>query len=336
MDKLHEYEVFDSDYSEEISDGIVEEAISRFVSLSSAFIIRYIIRPYSAWSSQTYEGNRISHSIGILGPSKSKKDRTESNIFAFNQEDFLKIIGSSHDSILAVDRNGNILAVENLNMQNDDDVARQMQAPISMAHLARWTHGGKIALTVTRSGEILLFKDRTLCFAKRRGSWRYFPHDLITKKMFRSGEHDETSMKLRKAMYLTALDTAFNRSGACLGLIKNTVDMSALKCLPQSCLLEARRSKCSLFLASIISGKKFYNLSRTIRAELCALDGATILASDGTIIAAGAILKTGGNSEGGGGRSAAAKALSKYGLGIKVSNDGYITIKVNRKQFSFA
>jgi hypothetical protein len=44
----------------------------------------------------------------------------------------------------------------------------------------------------------------------------------------------------------------------------------------------------------------------------------------GTVTAAGAIVRVGGGSDGGG-RRAAAKALSRLGLAIKVSADGGIT-----------
>ena len=53
------------------------------------------------------------------------------------------------------------------------------------------------------------------------------------------------------------------------------------------------------------------------------MDGATVIDSDGTIIAVGAILKIEAGSEGGG-RLAAATTLSKYGVAIKISQDGII------------
>jgi DNA integrity scanning protein DisA with diadenylate cyclase activity len=68
---------------------------------------------------------------------------------------------------------------------------------------------------------------------------------------------------------------------------------------------------------------RFYALDRRLRQELVAIDGATVLDSEGRILAVGAILKIDGGSSGGG-RLAAAKELSKLGLGIKVSQDGGI------------
>ena len=54
------------------------------------------------------------------------------------------------------------------------------------------------------------------------------------------------------------------------------------------------------------------------------MDGATIIDFDGTIIAAGAILKIEAGSIGGGGRLAAAMDLAKYGISLKISQDGVI------------
>jgi hypothetical protein len=76
-------------------------------------------------------------------------------------------------------------------------------------------------------------------------------------------------------------------------------------------------------IAAMIGTKKFFELDRRLRQELVAIDGATVLDHEGKVLAVGAILRIGGGSTGGG-RLAAAKALSSLGLGIKVSQDGGI------------
>ena len=76
-------------------------------------------------------------------------------------------------------------------------------------------------------------------------------------------------------------------------------------------------------LIKIIRGRKFHELGRKLRLELMGIDGATIVDYDGTIIAVGAIIKIEAGSSGGG-RLAAAKILSNYGISIKISNDGSI------------
>ena len=73
----------------------------------------------------------------------------------------------------------------------------------------------------------------------------------------------------------------------------------------------------------MINGRKFYELSRKLRQELISVDGATIINNDGDVVAVGAIImiETGGFS---GGRLAASKTLSKYGVSLKISADGQI------------
>ena len=55
------------------------------------------------------------------------------------------------------------------------------------------------------------------------------------------------------------------------------------------------------------------------------VDGAFVIDTTGNVIAVGSILSVSPGSDEGG-RSAAAKALSRHGIGIKVSEDGDITI----------
>ena len=94
------------------------------------------------------------------------------------------------------------------------------------------------------------------------------------------------------------------------------------------------RNNCykTLALQKLIAGKKFYELTRKMREDLVALDGALIVDYDGTIIAAGAILKIEAGSSGGGGRLAATRTLAKYGVTIKISQDGIMQGFCNDKK----
>ena len=72
-------------------------------------------------------------------------------------------------------------------------------------------------------------------------------------------------------------------------------------------------------------------MDRKLRCELIALDGACIIdARQGTIYSFGAIIQNDSGSATGG-RSAAAKKLSRYGIAIKISTDGYIDVFVNEE-----
>lgn len=72
-----------------------------------------------------------------------------------------------------------------------------------------------------------------------------------------------------------------------------------------------------------ILGLPFHRLDRRLRRVVVAMDGTTILDYQGNLLAVGAIVKVESGSEGGA-RLAGTKALSEYGLAIKISHDGGI------------
>lgn len=74
----------------------------------------------------------------------------------------------------------------------------------------------------------------------------------------------------------------------------------------------------------------FIKIDRKLRSELVSMDGATILDKNGNVISFGAIIKNNSGSSGGG-RGAAAKKLSEYGLAIKISTDGYIEVYIKNE-----
>ena len=83
-------------------------------------------------------------------------------------------------------------------------------------------------------------------------------------------------------------------------------------------------------IQSLIQDQPFKMIDRKLRTELISMDGACILSQDGRICSVGAIIQNDSGSSGGG-RSAAAKKLSNFGLAIKISTDGYIELFVNNE-----
>ncbi len=133
--------------------------------------------------------------------------------------------------------------------------------------------------------------------------------------------------ELRKAVYEACLDASFARSGACIGLLrKGELDrFHNQKVVEPADLFATCTSHKARIAKEVVRSRLFQNIPRGIRKELLALDGALILKHDGEVLAAGAIVELQGVGRSNqGGRSAAAKALSRFGLGIKVSEDGLI------------
>jgi len=70
-------------------------------------------------------------------------------------------------------------------------------------------------------------------------------------------------------------------------------------------------------------------MSRAVAVEIASLDGAVVLANSGKILAYGAVLqpRRAGHLRGSeGSRTKAAIGASNYGLAVKISSDGDITV----------
>lgn len=80
-----------------------------------------------------------------------------------------------------------------------------------------------------------------------------------------------------------------------------------------------------MLIKKLVGNKRFHEMPRKMRQELAGIDGATIIDSEGNIIACGTIIQSVKSSIEGGGRLAATKQLSTYGTAIKISADGGIS-----------
>ena len=130
--------------------------------------------------------------------------------------------------------------------------------------------------------------------------------------------------RIRRAIYESCLDASFARTGACIGVIAGSHANEWQRLVAEEDQLQNESSVKTRAISKMIGGRKFDRLDRRLRQELSAIDGATVLSHTGEVLAVGAILRIKGGSTGGG-RLAAARALSRLGLGIKVSQDGVIS-----------
>ena len=112
--------------------------------------------------------------------------------------------------------------------------------------------------------------------------------------------------------------------GGCVAVLTQTDHSKIAKFLASRDLISKTEQTRTKLLERAINNRGFQALNRRFRQELLSMDGATVLTSAGKILASGAIVKVPSGSTGGG-RTAAAKQLSKLGIGIKISADGPIT-----------
>jgi hypothetical protein len=271
----------------------------------------------ASWSGRLYEGSPISASIGFRHTPQGSDAPT---LDQMSEHDFSAVLSNGHDTLLEFDFSGRFISHRALS--NDDEVPSY--CPFRQAPIADWTAkddgGRRIALCLNRGGEILVFRDGQMLFARRSGRWSFLTHEPVLTQMGTPQDSD-----IRRAVYETCLDASFARTGACIGIVSsNHLARMPEIVVNEDDLVQKALSVKAKSIKRMIGSRKFQKLDRRLRQELVAIDGATVLSHDGYLLAAGAILKIPGGSASGG-RLAAAKALSKVGLGIKVSQDGGIT-----------
>jgi len=273
---------------------------------------RSALEQLTFWATRLYEGRPITGALGFENNSKQKSDVTLSEI---SQSDFAAVLSNGFDTLLTLNNRGHLInheQVKHLDTQHG-------YTPYRQGPIAEWAKGARIAISLNRLGEILVFKHQQLLFARRSGKWHFLTHEPVLTQMRHPNDKE-----IRRAVYESCLDASFARTGACIGIVTSSHYSQWKKLVTsEDDHLDKKKSLKAKSIAQILRGEPFQKLDRRLRQELLAIDGATLLDHRGNILAVGAILKIPGGSVSGG-RLAAAKALSEYGIGIKVSQDGGI------------
>jgi hypothetical protein len=215
---------------------------------------------------------------------------------------------------------------------------RELDVPCAQAYAnhARATLGGRHVCVVLSPGhEIKVFAQGTQVFAFRNADWHLL--DLQAKYVLWEGAVGQPVLARR--LFQTALDLADSRQGALFVVLRRPIEsLAQLVAAPERLDMELVRQHAEpgapsrRHLLHVLAGRTVTELAPSVLAALSTLDGATVTDRDGTLLAAGAILrhpltsehaKTTGITEGA--RTTAALAASRFGPVLKVSEDGMIT-----------
>lgn len=273
-------------------------------------VLRDVLDHLQTWSSQTYEGQRIVAAVGI----QSADGDPDVPLQSLWDEDYGPVMTNGFDTLLEIDREGNVRGLAQL-----DVPGTSRTAPYRLGRVAQWTQNGNIAVVLNRNGEVLVFRDASLHFARRNGRWVHYSHEANVPRLSPPLDFD-----LRSAIYESCLDVSYARCGGCVGVLSWSNSGKTQDLIDDRDLLASSLEYKAEFVRAAIAGRRFHKLDRRVRQELLALDGALVLDHTGVVLAAGAIIDVPAGSKGGGGRRAAAVRLSSRGLGVKVSQDGSI------------
>ncbi len=296
-------------YEAEVLRALPFRTVARAASGAHAKTFLRVLEQLATWASDFYEGQPIAASIGV----DPTAERAGVGLDELWDEPFAPVISNGLDTLVVVTPAGEVARVEAIN-----PAVMHTFAPYRFRALAEWAKDLRVAAALTRTGELLVFQEQRLRFARRAGTWHHFTHDSVLAAI-----HLPFKLDARTAMYETLLDVSFARSGGCLAVVDRHRRKHVARFVAAQDLV-GRASSVKARLVRDAIGTRFQDIDRRIRAEILGLDGATILAHNGELLAVGAIVKIESGSRGGG-RLAAAKTLSELGLGVKVSQDGHVS-----------
>lgn len=318
------------------------------------------------WSVKTYEGKHVT--LGFLvNPSSQKAAILHFNeLLDFLNDDSSAVLSDCIHSVLEVDKECNLIGYHSIteNLDTLPSCALNENVPIRFIQAVqqflpqRVNEDGsdKVGVFLLSNGDILLVKNGSTRFVKRNLQWLNLSEPAFTNalQVYAKAEPVCLSMgskgeQILRSVYASVLDVSFSHTGGIIaivrpdcieGLMQNNIlssydnlqitDKKAKQLAASQKLKDPPNEKMirRKLLKKLTQKHGFHKLDRKLRGELIALDGACIIDSNGTVYSFGAIIQNDSGSATGG-RSAAAKKLSKYGAAIKISTDGYIDVFVN-------
>lgn len=295
----------------EATAAAVRRTVVRSLGYPNEALLLRVLGELESLAAQTYEGHRIAVVFGLDSKAVGK-GVTLDTIWG---EDFGKVLTGSIETMITVSSDGFISQFLDLYPNASCSFAPQYSRTLS-----EWCTGERVVVSLNRNGEILLFREKSLVFAWRRGRWRHFVHDPILGQM-----QNVSNKELRRCIYETCLDVSFGRSGGCIGVMmeKHASLLPSLvkdpDRLPKGASAKAR------VLTELLSDKQrqFKDLPRRLRQAMAAIDGALVLDHRSKVLAVGAIVTVDSGSDAGA-RKAAARAVAKLGFGVKISADGEV------------
>ena len=312
--------------------------------------VEQLLDQLETWAVQTYEGKKVTFGFVIDPTDDTPPQICGEDWLEFLKSDFSALLTDSIHSVIQLDKNCGFVRYLSLtdNKTNIKGATLTPDLPLRFTQsISEYVQGSTIGIFLLNNGDIILAKDKSIKFVKRNRHWLNFSFEAFWNSavLFRSGS--KQMKPLLQDIYATMLDVSFAHTGGIIAVVRGadllrSGEAPVLK--PYDDLLqepkqevpskveEQRNQQANILKRSVIKNlvgsQKFQDLDRKLRSELTAMDGACILDMDGRIISFGAIIRSSEEASGGA-RSAASKTLSKYGLAVKISTDGYVELYID-------
>lgn len=309
------------------------------------------------WAVKTYEGKHVTLGF-IVNPSiNAEAILSFEELQAFLEDDSSAVLSDCIHSVMEIDKNCNLINYLSVTKDVMEISACSLNnnVPLRFLHTVqqfvpqKYGKAGsdKVGIFLLNNGDILVVKNGSTKFVKRNLQWLSMNNSAFIASLgFDRPEPDNNLNALLANIYASVLDVSFSHSGGLIAIVDPTkisqlLDQKVLNPYNELSLAddEALSKSRELgfdppkkeqqirrkLLTQLLGDKTFSNTDRKLRSELIALDGACIVGINGKIYSCGAIIQNDSGSSSGG-RSSAAKKLSRYGVAIKISTDGYIEV----------
>jgi len=289
---------------------------------------------------QTYENRALAFGC-IIDPARTQAPDSEARF----PEDFLaakrfRALSDAYYTSYLVSGLGAVVRFLDLPAEaSKAHVAPRNFFPEWCRDLALSSRRRRVGVALTRNGDLLVFDDGTLRFTYRFGRWQYWNHTHLVDLLKNSARVQRVPKafipRVVAAIYRAALDVSFRRSGGMFVLLRNRTTISEVVRTADQ-IGHASRSALSRQFDTALPARRIQDLPRALIIELAALDGAVVLSNQGELLAYGAVLeptRKGRIDAEEGSRTKAAIGASNYGLAVKISSDGDITVYVRGKEF---
>lgn len=277
--------------------------------------IRFLFR----CAASTYEGQPI-HLNLLLDFNDYELVATMLDLERLQKCDWYPLLGSGLDTGIIINGSSSVIRIENIRLAEERFTPSSSFCPDVFRYVGHWTEqASRVAMSLSRSGELLILENGQLRYIYRAGQWRSLPSDVALSKAWSDGAGIGSEVK--REVLASVIDASLGHHGACLAIVvKKCIDEFEASGLIREADFWPTDSRSRLFRSQL-----FGDLNRRQRLELLTMDGATILDHRGRILTTGAIVAVGPGSDAGG-RLAATKALAGYGAAFKISQDGPILL----------
>ena len=293
----------------------------------------------------SYENRAISSGVLILGPEGDKRAAErlpQPNPLEYAQsltgvKSFFRLVDGQRTLFLAT-HEGRLLDIVDVrqwsSLRCGDDT---LPAPVPStyeAHARATIRGGHVCVVLSPSHEIKVFAEGAEVLTFRHAHW----HLLDVQAKFELWAEAVGQRSLATRLFQTALELSNARQGALFVVLRDPVAsvphlVSVADRVDVGMTADGRRlarTPTRRDLLDLLTGRAITDLEPSVLAALASLDGATVTDPSGSLIAAGAILRSTTADPTDdviveGARTTAAMAASRFGPVLKVSEDGAMT-----------